>query len=500
MSNMKKLIESLDTIAGSNPAQKEGDQVRGTDKATPRGDGKHPFNDRLVGESDGDTDDFLGKPYRRDEEQVSTEVDADGNEIVGEDEINELSKGTLGSYAMKANAERSNPNMDDMKADRRGTGTMKALDKMAGYRAGPIKGNAVTARWSASKGLPSAERDRDSFNRSVKRVMGESVDLEAITEELRQAFEDFVGDPYSENNVTPKEAKKPGKDKAKAKLQKVKDPKMVEGKSENRELWDRIKSRGTVPGIDKERYTDLSHEGLEGPFRQKNGQVLYYDPKAGQYYNRDTDMYIDAKDHESMNEGDPDIPAHIHDAMKAKEREQFRAQLMRNQGERNRKATDDAVTRFMAKPERNVGVVESRADKIQKLRAKFESLQSALGEAKKELAGKKLQEAPIDQTVAQPGQQPAAPGPQPAKPQGGTPAPAQAPGTPAQAATPATGATAPASGAQAPIMAPAKIPSTPQEKAAAATGAAASMVAQPGGAQKVAAGLKLDPTTMQPQQ
>lgn len=64
-------------------------------------------------------------------------------------------------------------------------------------------------------------------------------------------------------------------------------------KSGNRELWDKINSRGVVPGIDRERYTDLSSEGLEGPFRHKSGRVVYYDPKEGKYYDRDTDMYID---------------------------------------------------------------------------------------------------------------------------------------------------------------------------------------------------------------
>ena len=79
---------------------------------------------------------------------------------------------------------------------------------------------------------------------------------------------------------------------------------IIEGKSENRELWDRIKSKGVVPSIDRERYTDLSGEGLEGPFRMKNGQVLYYDPKEGKYYNRDTDMYVDYDDYRAMNEED----------------------------------------------------------------------------------------------------------------------------------------------------------------------------------------------------
>lgn len=77
---------------------------------------------------------------------------------------------------------------------------------------------------------------------------------------------------------------------------------ILEGKSENRELWDRIKSKGVVPSIDRERYTDMSGEGLEGPFRMKNGQVLYYDPKEGKYYNRDTDMYVDYDDYRKMDE------------------------------------------------------------------------------------------------------------------------------------------------------------------------------------------------------
>jgi len=74
------------------------------------------------------------------------------------------------------------------------------------------------------------------------------------------------------------------------------------GKSPNRELWDQVRSKGVVPSINRERYTDMSGEGLEGPFRQKNGQVLYYDPRQGQYYNRDTDMYVDQSDFAAMNE------------------------------------------------------------------------------------------------------------------------------------------------------------------------------------------------------
>lgn len=52
-----------------------------------------------------------------------------------------------------------------------------------------------------------------------------------------------------------------------------------------------------VPGINRERYTDLSHEGLEGPFSLKSGKVVYYDPKVGKYYDRDSDMYMSHDDY-----------------------------------------------------------------------------------------------------------------------------------------------------------------------------------------------------------
>ena len=33
--------------------------------------------------------------------------------------------------------------------------------------------------------------------------------------------------------------------------------------------------------------------GLEGPFHYPNGRVLYYDPKAGEYWDPRTDFYVD---------------------------------------------------------------------------------------------------------------------------------------------------------------------------------------------------------------
>lgn len=34
-------------------------------------------------------------------------------------------------------------------------------------------------------------------------------------------------------------------------------------------------------------------KGLEGPFHYPNGRVLYYDSKAGEYYDPLTDFYVD---------------------------------------------------------------------------------------------------------------------------------------------------------------------------------------------------------------
>lgn len=48
--NMKSLLEAMTKFAGE-PAQKPGDQVKGTDKASKAKSGKHPFLNQLVGEA-----------------------------------------------------------------------------------------------------------------------------------------------------------------------------------------------------------------------------------------------------------------------------------------------------------------------------------------------------------------------------------------------------------------------------------------------------------------
>lgn len=56
-----------------------------------------------------------------------------------------------------------------------------------------------------------------------------------------------------------------------------------------------------VPNIDTNRYQ--SRNGLEGPFRAKNGKVVYYDPQEGKYYDPDSDFYISYDEWADMNEG-----------------------------------------------------------------------------------------------------------------------------------------------------------------------------------------------------
>ena len=60
--------------------------------------------------------------------------------------------------------------------------------------------------------------------------------------------------------------------------------------------YEEMMAKFRLPRLDRTRYTDLSDQGLEGPFIFKGGEVLYYDPKAGKYYDRDTDMYLSDRD------------------------------------------------------------------------------------------------------------------------------------------------------------------------------------------------------------
>ena len=77
---------------------------------------------------------------------------------------------------------------------------------------------------------------------------------------------------------------------------KKKEQKQGNAKHKNKQ-YDMAEGHHTASPIDRERYTDLSHEGLEGPFSLRSGKVVYYDPKEGKYYDRDSDMYMSHDDY-----------------------------------------------------------------------------------------------------------------------------------------------------------------------------------------------------------
>lgn len=43
-------------------------------------------------------------------------------------------------------------------------------------------------------------------------------------------------------------------------------------------------------------------KGLEGPFFYPNGQVLYYDPAEGRYWDPTTDFYLSNEDMDHINQ------------------------------------------------------------------------------------------------------------------------------------------------------------------------------------------------------
>ena len=59
-----------------------------------------------------------------------------------------------------------------------------------------------------------------------------------------------------------------------------------------RDFHKSIMDKGKMPPIDAEEYPDRKSEGLEGPFRFKDGRILYYDPKEGAYYDSKSDMFV----------------------------------------------------------------------------------------------------------------------------------------------------------------------------------------------------------------
>lgn len=50
-------------------------------------------------------------------------------------------------------------------------------------------------------------------------------------------------------------------------------------------------------------------KGLEGPFHYANGKTLYYDPKAGEYWDPTTDFYMSREEMDALHQMTVDILA-----------------------------------------------------------------------------------------------------------------------------------------------------------------------------------------------
>ena len=62
-----------------------------------------------------------------------------------------------------------------------------------------------------------------------------------------------------------------------------------------KEIHKKLLRKGVVAPIDASRHPE--RKGLEGPFRhKKTNKIYYYDPKEGKYYDADSDIYLDVED------------------------------------------------------------------------------------------------------------------------------------------------------------------------------------------------------------
>ena len=155
------------------------------------------------------------------------------------------------------------------------------------------------------------------FKKSFKKTKAKEDELDAKDKEEREKNEETVHEAWIDNDARKverkwskmdKKAKKKWMDGIMKKAEKEdmsKDELMdvlddygltMEETSNLQKLKDwgiGIKNEGymVLPAIDRNKYTPM--RGMEGPFPTFSGKVLYYDPKAGQYYDRDSDRYLE---------------------------------------------------------------------------------------------------------------------------------------------------------------------------------------------------------------
>jgi len=147
-------------------------------------------------------------------------------------------------------------------------------------------------------GLPKhvSSKDGETFFNDVKKGLGINEYLEFGTKETTKEYKKKTpGESNEDTNIINNNDMKKFKtfivEKYKSQMSKKEKYKVSKDylmlKTQQSKL-------GKIPSKYKER------KGLEGPFMTKSGQVVYYDKIYGQYYNSDTDIYIEYDDWKKM--------------------------------------------------------------------------------------------------------------------------------------------------------------------------------------------------------
>ena len=177
-----------------------------------------------------------------------------------------------------------------------------------------LKRGGKIKKVKAGMGKEGKKRVAD-FKKSFKKTKAKEDELDAKEREEREKNEETVHEAWIDTDARKvqskwkkmdKKAKKKWMDGVMAKAKKEGMPKdelmdvlddygltMEQKVKEKLESWGiKLRKEGymILPSIDREKYTPM--RGLEGPFMTRSGKVLYYDPKAGEYYDRDTDIYV----------------------------------------------------------------------------------------------------------------------------------------------------------------------------------------------------------------
>ena len=221
---------------------------------------------------------------------------------LGEDQVNELSRGTLKSYSKAASQEVHGDQRDaggardhaahnmkhgDVKQSAAWSDEAEWLDKRAEKRAGGVA--KATTKIAQKKDVSEGVAETLPLNDALKLLRQYGADNFKTTSNELHFYKD--GKPFSVDlAMNPDATRSASLSSLNSATRGLKGVSVGEGYTVTR-------------GIDKERYTE--RPGLEGPFSAKNGKVVYYDKVEGKYYDPETDFYLGNDDWTAMNEGDP---------------------------------------------------------------------------------------------------------------------------------------------------------------------------------------------------